>query len=342
MLALVIVLGLLVPAVHAQNSIVLSASTDKSQYNPGDTVVISGKVLDNQSNPVAGASVSLQVDDPPIHISLVISDQSGAYSDQFVIDPSSPPGTHTIYISAGKSGYDTAQQQLQFTVSVQTTTTAANTEQSTITITSMSSSTYTTSTITFPQTKCFIATATFGSELSPEVVLLRSFRDSDILRTSAGRSFMMSFNAFYYSFSPQVASVIAPNPSLKDFMKAAIYPIIAILSISKEIFNLLSFNGEVAVTFAGIFAALGIGFVYVGPMTIAFRRRWTKNCSTVIRIAYCSCALSLLILLLAEVSGIFGLLMISSVSTVLSFSFLGAVCALRLSDLLGKRRIVRS
>jgi len=336
-LALVIVLCLLVPVVHAQTQLTLSASTDRTQYNPGDTVIVSGKVLDSQNNPVAGASVSIQVDDPPIHISLIVSNQSGAYQDQFVLDPSSPSGAHTIYISADKAGYDTAQQQLQFNISGQTNTSVASTAQSTITITSMSSSTYTTSTISFPQTKCFIATATFGSELSPQVLLLRNFRDTDISRTSAGRSFMIGFNAFYYSFSPQVASLIATSPSLRQVMKVVLYPLIGILAISKDIFSPLSFNPELAVTISGIFAALGIGIVYFGPLLIGIRRlRRFGDSTALVRIACFVCVACVGILFLAEISEISALLEVGSVSVILSFSFLGAVCAAKVSESLGK------
>ena len=42
---------------------------------------------------------------------------------------------------------------------------------------------------------CLIATASFGSELAPEVEFLRDFRDNKILRTFAGSGFMMAFNA---------------------------------------------------------------------------------------------------------------------------------------------------
>lgn len=51
---------------------------------------------------------------------------------------------------------------------------------------------------------CLIATATYGSELSPQVQQLRELRDSKLLQTEAGTSFMDSFNSFYYSFSPQI------------------------------------------------------------------------------------------------------------------------------------------
>ncbi|MDO8641319.1 MAG: CFI-box-CTERM domain-containing protein, partial [Nitrosarchaeum sp.] len=49
---------------------------------------------------------------------------------------------------------------------------------------------------------CLIATATFGSELAPQVQQLRELRDNSLLQTASGTSFMGSFNQFYYSFSP--------------------------------------------------------------------------------------------------------------------------------------------
>jgi len=52
---------------------------------------------------------------------------------------------------------------------------------------------------------CLIATATFGSELAPQVQQLRELRDNTLLQTNSGSAFMESFNQFYYSFSPTIA-----------------------------------------------------------------------------------------------------------------------------------------
>ena len=331
---------LLIPAVFSQNILVLTTSTDKAQYAPGETVTITGKVSDNQSNPIAGATVSIQVNDPPIHVQLVVSDQTGSYSDQFVLPDTSPPGAYTIYISAGKSGYTTAQQNLEFTVSSQTTTSIVQSVT-----TSLSYLTSTTSiTQTSPQTKCFIATATFGSELAPEVVLLRTFRDSYILHTSVGRRFMISFNAFYYSFSPQIAALIAPNTPLRSAMKAAIYPLVGILSISYRIASLMSFNMELGVILAGIFASLGIGIVYFGPLALGICRLLRLDMVSIRllsnRLAG-ACVASLLLLIIGEVSDMSNILMLASVATVVSFVFLGAVSTVQFGQLLNSRSTVR-
>ena len=81
---------------------------------------------------------------------------------------------------------------------------------------------------------------------------------------------MLAFNSFYYSFSPQVASVIASNTAVRPAAKILLYPLIGILYVSDRIFTTLSFNGELAVTAAGVFAAIGIGSIYVGPIVMVF------------------------------------------------------------------------
>jgi len=55
---------------------------------------------------------------------------------------------------------------------------------------------------------CLIATATFGSEMAPQVQQLRELRDNKLLNTESGVSFMNTFNDFYYSFSPYIADFV--------------------------------------------------------------------------------------------------------------------------------------
>ena len=62
---------------------------------------------------------------------------------------------------------------------------------------------------------CLIATATFGSELAPQVQQLRELRDNTVLKTNSGIAFMTAFNQFYYSFSPTVADFEREQPFSK-------------------------------------------------------------------------------------------------------------------------------
>lgn len=78
---------------------------------------------------------------------------------------------------------------------------------------------------------CLIATATYGTELAPQVQLLREIRDHTLLQTNSGSSFMTSFNAIYYSFSPTIADLERQNPIFKEGVKVAIAPMLSTLSI---------------------------------------------------------------------------------------------------------------
>jgi hypothetical protein len=62
---------------------------------------------------------------------------------------------------------------------------------------------------------CFVATVTMGSEDAAEVVLLRSVREDLETASTAGRGFIRVVNGIYYSFSPQVAAVLARHDLLR-------------------------------------------------------------------------------------------------------------------------------
>ena len=78
---------------------------------------------------------------------------------------------------------------------------------------------------------CLIATATFGSELAPQVQQLRELRDNIILKTNSGIAFMITFNQFYYSFSPTVSDLEREQPILKEIMKVLLTPMLSSLSL---------------------------------------------------------------------------------------------------------------
>ncbi len=59
---------------------------------------------------------------------------------------------------------------------------------------------------------CFIATACFGKYNSPEVLVLRQFRDDRLLKSFSGRVFVR----FYYSVSPSLATLISKSDNLRE------------------------------------------------------------------------------------------------------------------------------
>jgi hypothetical protein len=78
---------------------------------------------------------------------------------------------------------------------------------------------------------CLIATAAYGSEMSPQVQLLREIRDNQLMNTESGSAFMSTFNNVYYSFSPAIADMEREHPMFKEAVKLGLTPMILSLSI---------------------------------------------------------------------------------------------------------------
>jgi hypothetical protein len=100
---------------------------------------------------------------------------------------------------------------------------------------------------------CLIATATFGSELAPQIQELRELRDTKLIKTNYGSAFMSGFNQIYYSFSPVVADLERQNPVFKEAVKIIIMPLLATLSI----LNYVDINSESEIL------AYGIGIIFL-------------------------------------------------------------------------------
>ena len=112
---------------------------------------------------------------------------------------------------------------------------------------------------------CLIATATYGSELAPQVQQLRELRDNQLLQTESGKSFMSSFNDLYYFFSPTIADYERENPLFKEAVKIMITPMISSLSI----LNYVDMDSEASVLGYGIsLILLNIGMYFVAPAIV--------------------------------------------------------------------------
>jgi hypothetical protein len=136
---------------------------------------------------------------------------------------------------------------------------------------------------------CLIATATYGSELAPEVRFLRDFRDFEILQTFAGSSFMVAFNDWYYSFSPTVAQFEYTHPTARSAMKLILYPLLAILRVGAAAFDLSPNNHELGATLSGLTIGALIGSIYVGlPLTALLRKLSNRSRKTLRKAQRCS------------------------------------------------------
>ena len=112
---------------------------------------------------------------------------------------------------------------------------------------------------------CLIATATYGSELAPQVQQLRELRDNYLLKTESGTSFMTGFNQFYYSFSPTIADLERESPIFKEAVNLTITPLITSLSI----LNYVDMDSEAEVLGYGIgLILLNVGMYIITPVVI--------------------------------------------------------------------------
>jgi len=117
---------------------------------------------------------------------------------------------------------------------------------------------------------CLIATATYGSELAPQVQMLREIRDNSVLTTTSGTSFMTAFNQFYYSFSPTIADMERENEVFKETVKIAITPLLTTLSI----LNYVDIDSEEEILGYGIgIILLNLSMYFVAPAIIIIKLR---------------------------------------------------------------------
>ena len=117
---------------------------------------------------------------------------------------------------------------------------------------------------------CLIATATFGSELAPQVQQLREIRDNTILSTESGTAFMNGFNQFYYSFSPVIADMEHENALFKEFVKLSLTPMLFTLSI----LNYVDIDSESEMLSYGIgIILMNVGMYFAAPVIIIYKIR---------------------------------------------------------------------
>ena len=116
---------------------------------------------------------------------------------------------------------------------------------------------------------CLVATAAYGTELSPAVQRLREVRQ-DLAATEAGAAFMSAFNAAYYSFSPAVADLERQSPAFRQVVGAAAAPTIhtlGLVSYAQTDAQFLVFGALALLANAGIYAGAPAALIL----------RWKKN-----------------------------------------------------------------
>lgn len=78
--------------------------------------------------------------------------------------------------------------------------------------------------IKLPLSRCYIATAAYGTPYACEVEILREFRDTRLVTNAPGRLLVNT----YYALSPPLAALIARSPALRSVTRLFLRPAIAV------------------------------------------------------------------------------------------------------------------
>ena len=238
---------------------------DTETLIPGEIVEINGSVDPN----LADRPVAIEIIDPEGNTILVRTIQpnpDGTFSLKFKVPLTSSAGEFVITANTEFEGAPVSESKTVKAVSV-----AAEPEPEPVSELECDKGTHEEDGKCVPDARgggCLIATATYGTELAPQVQQLREIRDNMLLETESGSAFMESFNQFYYSFSPGIADLERENPIFKEAVKLTITPLLSSLSL----LNYVDMDSESKVLGYGIsLILLNVGMYFVAPALIIIR-----------------------------------------------------------------------
>lgn len=76
--------------------------------------------------------------------------------------------------------------------------------------------------------RCFIATAAYGTPMAPQIQVLRDFKDQYLMTNPMGEALV----ELYYKASPTIAEFIDDHPALKPIVRAGLVPVIAMSTVA--------------------------------------------------------------------------------------------------------------
>ncbi len=275
----------------------VSVSTNKEWYAEGALIIISGAVKDYvQGDPLKGADVSILIFAPNGNLATVdqvTPDSDGNYSTTVkAAGMINAEGDYTVKVKWGANENETEfkyggssgapppepgeQESTTVEVKEQEQDEEPEAEPSMTQPICGPGTELRNNVCVAAQEKgggCLIATAAFGSEMAPQVQFLREIRDSTVLQTQSGSTFMAGFNQFYYSFSPAIADYERENIVFKEAVKLTITPMLTSLAI----LNYVDIDSEEEMLGYGIgIILLNIGMYFVAPAVIIFKIRNRK------------------------------------------------------------------
>ncbi len=251
-IALIILLAVSITPVFAQSLITFDVDTTK--FTAGQIIELKGKVTSG----LEGQPVAVEIKDSNGNVMLirtVTSDENGDFVLKFKVPNNVNAGEFDIVTSVELDGQSFSETKSIESIGSDVELTSQPTcGQGTESVNGVCQAIKTDQ----KGGGCLIATATYGSELAPQVQLLREIRDNSLLQTESGSAFMGTFNHIYYTFSPTIADYERESPIFKEAVKFAITPMITTLSIMENA------NSESEVLGIGIsLIALNLG-MYVG------------------------------------------------------------------------------
>ena len=271
-IALIItLLAISIIPVFAQSLITFDVDTTK--FAPGEIIELKGKV----NGGLEGQPVAVEIKDTEgnvILIRTVTSDENGDFVLKFKVPNNTKAGEFDIVTSVELFGQSFSETKSVESVAALESTSEPepNCGKGTELVNGICQ-------IIQTEEKgggCLIATATYGTELAPQVQQLRELRDNSLLQTASGTSFMNTFNQFYYSFSPTIADWERENPVFREAVKITLTPLIASLSI----LNYVNMDSEISVLGYGIsLISLNVGMYFVGPTVVihTIRKKFVKT-----------------------------------------------------------------
>ena len=227
---LLIVMLLVISIIPAFAQSPITFDVDTTKIMAGKIVELKGKVTEN----LEGQPVAVEIKDSDgnvILIRTVTSDENGNFVLKFKVPNDTKTGEFSIITSVELDGQSFSETKSIESIGSDVELTSQPTcGQGTESVNGVCQAIKT-------EEKgggCLIATATYGTELAPQVQLLREIRDNSLLQTESGTVFMKTFNDFYYTFSPTIADYERENPYFKEAVKIAITPMITSLSLMEN------------------------------------------------------------------------------------------------------------
>ena len=227
---LLIVMLLVISIIPAFAQSPITFDVDTTKIMAGKIVELKGKVTEN----LEGQPVAVEIKDSDgnvILIRTVTSDENGNFVLKFKVPNDTKTGEFSIITSVELDGQSFSETKSIESIGSDVELTSQPTcGQGTEFVNGVCQ-------VIKTEEKgggCLIATATYGTELAPQVQLLREIRDNSLLQTESGSAFMGTFNDIYYSFSPTIADWQRESPIFKEAVKLAITPMITSLSLMEN------------------------------------------------------------------------------------------------------------